>query len=167
VKPASQPDHVELLKKHNLRPTRQRLAVLRVLAAEENDATAQQIHTALTGAGDRVGLATVYRTLAALNECGAVDALTHHPGEACYRLCGQGHHHHLVCERCHRVVELRDCDLDSWVADRASRHGFTVRAHTVEVSGLCADCRDDRSAGREQGLGDPVLESVGGDHVHR
>jgi Fur family ferric uptake transcriptional regulator len=89
----------------------------------------------------RVGLATVYRTLAALTNSGAVDALSHHPGEACYRLCSEGHHHHLVCEECHRVVELADCDLDSWLVARASRHGFTVRGHTVEITGLCANCR--------------------------
>jgi Fur family ferric uptake transcriptional regulator len=130
-----------LLREHGLRPTRQRLAVLGALAAERDDATAQEIHAALLAREDRVGLATVYRTLAALSERGVVDTLMHHPGEVCYRLCSGGHHHHLVCEECHRVVELNDCDLDSWLASRASRHGFTISAHTVEASGVCADCR--------------------------
>jgi Fur family ferric uptake transcriptional regulator len=137
---ASQPDAADLLDRHGLRPTRQRLAVLEALAAERNDATAQEIHAALASRGERVGLATVYRTLAALSECGAVDALSHHPGEVCYRLCSEEHHHHLVCERCHRVVELGDCDLDSWVAARARKHGFTIRTHSLEVTGLCPDC---------------------------
>jgi Fur family transcriptional regulator, ferric uptake regulator len=140
VTPAPQQDAVELLDRHGLRPTRQRLAVLGALAAERNDATAQEIHAALAGSGERVGLATVYRTLAALSECGAVDALSHHPGETCYRLCSEEHHHHLVCERCHRVVELVDCDLDSWLSERARAHGFTISAHSVEATGTCADC---------------------------
>jgi Fur family ferric uptake transcriptional regulator len=129
-----------LLERYGLRPTRQRLAVLGVLAAERNDATAHEIHAALMDGGERVGLATVYRTLAALSECGAVDALSHHPDEVCYRLCNEGHHHHLVCERCHRVVELGNCDLEPWLADRASEHGFTVRSHSVELTGICAEC---------------------------
>jgi Fur family transcriptional regulator, ferric uptake regulator len=140
VSTRSQPDAVELLLRHGLRPTRQRVAVLGVLAAERNDATAQEIHAALAGGPGRVGLATVYRTLAALSEAGAVDALNHHPGETCYRLCSDGHHHHLVCERCHRVVELVDCDLDSWLAERARAHGFTISTHSVEATGICADC---------------------------
>ena len=135
-----QPDSAKLLERHGLRPTRQRLAVLDVLAAERNDATAQEIHSVLAGRGERVGLATVYRTLAALSECGAVDALSHHPGETCYRLCSEEHHHHLVCERCHRVVELVDCDLESWLAERARAHGFTISTHSVEATGVCADC---------------------------
>jgi Fur family ferric uptake transcriptional regulator len=131
----------DMLRHHGLRPTRQRLAVLAVLARERNDATAQGIYASLTRRGEHVGLATVYRTLAALNGCGVVDALMHNPGEVCYRLCGPGHHHHLVCDACHRVVELVDCDLDAWLAERAADHGFTVSGHTVEVSGTCADCR--------------------------
>jgi Fur family ferric uptake transcriptional regulator len=141
VTTSPQPDPTELLRRQGLRPTRQRLAVLGALAAEVNDATAQEIHSFLAGSGERVGLATVYRTLSALSDSGAVDALNHHAGEVCYRLCSDDHHHHLVCERCHKVVELTDCDLDSWLAVRARRHGFTISGHTVEVSGVCADCR--------------------------
>jgi Fur family ferric uptake transcriptional regulator len=138
----AQPDFDELLEHRGLRPTRQRLAVLASLASEPNDATAQQIHARLRARSERVGLATVYRTLALLSEHGVVDALMHHPGEVCYRLCGAGHHHHLVCEECHRVVELGDCELDGWLARLSTEHGFTVAAHSVEVTGTCAECRN-------------------------
>lgn len=133
-------EQTELLTSHGLRPTRQRVAVLSVLAKERDDATAQGIHEALRRSGRRIGLATVYRTLAALSERGVVDELNHHPREACYRLCSDVHHHHLVCSECHRVVEL-DCDLDNWLAGQAAAHGFALSGHTVEVTGTCADCR--------------------------
>ena len=129
-----------LLAEHGVRPTRRRAAVLEALAAEANDATAQEIHARLLAADERIGLATVYRTLALLSEHGIVDSLMHHAGEACYRLCGKGHHHHLVCNTCHRVVEVRDCDLSPWLDDVAATHGFTVSAHTIELSGTCSDC---------------------------
>jgi Fur family transcriptional regulator, ferric uptake regulator len=135
-----QSDDRALLARHGVRSTRQRLAVLGALDAEPNDATAQQIHARLVANGEAVGLATVYRTLALLSEHGVIDTLMHHPGEVCYRLCGEGHHHHLVCRQCHRVVELGDCDLDDWLAGLAAEHGFTVSAHTVEVAGTCAAC---------------------------
>jgi Fur family ferric uptake transcriptional regulator len=133
----SQPRFEGLLARHGLRPTRQRVAVLQSLAAEPNDATAQEIHARLR---ETVGLATVYRTLSVLSRQGVVDALVHRPGEVCYRLCGDGHHHHLVCRECHRVVELEDCELDPWLARLADEHGFKVDEHTVEVTGTCADC---------------------------
>ena len=130
------------LRASGVRPTAQRLAVLGELAAEPNDATAQVLWQRIRERGGRrVGLATVYRTLALLHEHGVIDALSHHDGERCYRLCTGAHHHHLVCESCHRVVEVAECDHDPWVAGVARRHGFVARAHQVEISGTCASCR--------------------------
>ncbi|MDX6482775.1 MAG: Fur family transcriptional regulator, ferric uptake regulator [Gaiellaceae bacterium] len=130
-----------LLARHGVRSTRQRLAVLEALTAEPNDATAQEIHAELVTRGRAVGLATVYRTLALLSEHGVVDALTHRNGELCYRMCGEGHHHHLTCSECHRVVEIADCTLEPWLHQVASEHGFTATAHHVELLGVCANCR--------------------------
>jgi Fur family transcriptional regulator, ferric uptake regulator len=130
----------ELLLSRGIRATRQRLKVLEALSQEPNDATAQDIHESLRGRGAAVGLATVYRTLALLSERGVVDALMHRPGEICYRLCGEGHHHHLTCSECHQVVELGECELEPWLERLGGAHGFTVTGHAVEVTGICAAC---------------------------
>jgi Fur family ferric uptake transcriptional regulator len=124
-----------------VRPTRQRMQVLETLAAEPHDATAQEIHARLREQGEPVGLATVYRALSLLCDCEVVDELSHRTGESCYRLCTPGHHHHLVCSSCHRVDELEGCDVDAWVAQASRTHGFQPSSHTLEVVGVCADCR--------------------------
>jgi Fur family transcriptional regulator, ferric uptake regulator len=124
-----------------VRATRQRLLVLETLAAEPHDATAQEIYARIRQGGERVGLATVYRTLSLLSERGVVDEFAHRPGETCYRLCGEGHHHHLVCARCHGVAELEECELDDWLARASDEHGFLATSHTLEVTGICAACR--------------------------
>jgi Fur family ferric uptake transcriptional regulator len=130
-----------LLVRKDVRPTRQRLAVLSELAAEPDDATAQSLWQRMRERGDQtIGLATVYRTLTLLHEHGVIDALSHHGSERCYRLCGDAHHHHLVCERCHRVVEVEGCGLGEWVDDVAHAHGFVANEHRVEITGLCANC---------------------------
>jgi Fur family transcriptional regulator, ferric uptake regulator len=138
---SARPDPDERLAAARVRPTRQRLLILETLASEPDDATAQEIYARLRAGRERVGLATVYRTLALLSEHGVVDEFAHRPGETCYRLCGEGHHHHLVCERCHGVAEIEGCEIDSWLADAARERGFEPTSHTLEVSGVCADCR--------------------------
>ena len=138
---SSNRDLRELLLRKGVRPTRQRLLVLEELAAERDDATAQTLWQRLRGHDETVGLATVYRTLTLLHDHDVVDALSHHGGERCYRLCADGHHHHLLCERCHRVVEIDECALGPWVDDVARRHGFVASNHHVEINGVCADCR--------------------------
>ena len=130
-----------LLAELGVRATPQRVRILAELARERDDLTAQELHARLRRRGERLGLATVYRTLALLAGEGAIDTLAHHPGELCYRWCGDDHHHHLVCSRCHRVVELGGCDLGSWLDRVAAAHGFVATAHRLEVAGLCAPCR--------------------------
>lgn len=135
------PEFLAALAAKGIRLTGPRLHVLEALALEPDDATAQQIHARLRAAGRTTGLATVYRTLAILSEHGLIDALTHRPGESCYRLCSPEHHHHLVCSSCHRVVELQGCDLDAWLEKVSSNHGFVATEHHLEVTGLCSSCR--------------------------
>jgi Fur family ferric uptake transcriptional regulator len=132
---------VELLEGVGVRATRQRVTVLSELMDEHDDVTAQQLHERLRRRGERLGLATVYRTLGLLADEGVIDSLSHRQGELCYRLCGLGHHHHLVCSSCHRVVELDDCELGPWLERISEAHGFVTTSHRLEVSGLCSDCR--------------------------
>lgn len=133
-------DLAERLSRAAIRPTRQRLRVLEELAREPDDATAQALHARMVGAGERVGLATVYRALSSFAQAGVIDALPH-GSETCYRLCGEGHHHHLVCSRCHRVEEITDCHLESWLGRVASAKGFVPTGHELEVTGICGACR--------------------------
>ena len=119
-----------------LRATRQRLLVLETLAVVR-----QEIYSRLRQSGEPVGLATVYRTLSLLSEHDVVDEFAHRPGETCYRLCGEGHHHHLVCAGCHGVAELEGCEVDEWLGKAARAHGFAPTGHTLEVTGLCAACQ--------------------------
>jgi Fur family ferric uptake transcriptional regulator len=130
-----------LLQGIGMRPTRQRVVVLTELMGERNDVTAQQLYERLRARGEGLGLATVYRTLGLLAEEGVIDSLSHRPGELCYRLCGEGHHHHLVCSSCHQVVELDKCELEPWLERISEAHGFVTTGHHLEVSGLCGDCR--------------------------
>jgi Fur family transcriptional regulator, ferric uptake regulator len=124
-----------------LRSTRQRTAVAAALDGADGFRSAQDIHALLREQGDPVGLTTVYRTLQALAEAGQVDVLRTDDGEAVYRRCGTGHHHHLVCRVCGRTVEVEGTVVEHWADQVARSHGFTDVSHTVEVFGRCADCR--------------------------
>jgi Fur family ferric uptake transcriptional regulator len=137
-------DHERLaqrLARAGVSATPQRLSVLAELAREPDDATAQTLHRRLVEAGEPIGLATVYRALGAFAQAGVVDALPHRADEQCYRLCAEGHHHHLVCTGCHRVVELADCRVGRWLDRAAAAEGFVATGHRVEATGLCEDCR--------------------------
>jgi Fur family ferric uptake transcriptional regulator len=122
------------------RDTRQRRALREHLAGSDAFVNAQQIHDDLRANGEKVGLATVYRTLQAMVEAGEVDALRADDGETLYRKCGPRHHHHLVCRSCGQTVELDGPSVEHWVTKAAEENGFTDVKHVVELFGLCSDC---------------------------
>jgi Fur family ferric uptake transcriptional regulator len=122
------------------RPTRQQAAVIDRLGQSEDFTSAQELHARMREAGDKVGLATVYRTLTSLAAAGEVDMIRTDEGEAVYRMCSTGHHHHLVCRDCGRTVEIEGPAVEKWADRVAAEHGFTDVSHTLEVFGTCAGC---------------------------
>lgn len=123
--------------------TRQRIAVLSLLDEVAEFRSAQDLHGLLRGRGERVGLTTVYRALQALADAGEIDVLRPAGGEAVYRRCAKdSHHHHLVCRRCGRAVEVQGPAVERWADRVAQQHGFVEVSHTVEVFGLCGQCAD-------------------------
>jgi Fur family transcriptional regulator, ferric uptake regulator len=123
------------------RATRQREAIAEVLQKVAEFRSAQDIHAELRARGHGVGLATVYRRLAALADRGEVDVLVTPAGETAYRQCAaETHHHHLICRSCGRTVEFEGPEIER-LADRvAKRAGFRDVSHTVEIFGTCRSC---------------------------
>lgn len=122
------------------RSTRQRAAVRSLLDSTAEFRSAQELHAQLRAQGVSVGLTTVYRTLQSLSDAGEVDVLRADGGEAVYRRCSSRHHHHLVCRRCGRTVEVEDAAVERWAGEVARTHGFLDVRHTVEIVGLCPEC---------------------------
>ena len=122
------------------RQTRQRTAVDEVLSHSTAFSTAAQIHAALADRGERVGMATVYRTLQRMSESGALDAIRTDEGEMAYRRCSRSHHHHLVCRSCGLAVEVTGPPVEAWTARVAAEHGFTGVSHDLEIFGQCGEC---------------------------
>lgn len=122
------------------RSTRQRAAVAAVLDEQADFRSAQDLHAMLRDRGAGVGLTTVYRTLQALADAGEVDVLRGVDGEAVYRRCSTGHHHHLVCRNCGRAVEVEGPAVERWADRVAAEHGYVDVSHTLEIFGTCASC---------------------------
>lgn len=122
------------------RSTRQRAAVKGILGELEEFRTAQQLHDQLRRQGDSIGLTTVYRTLQALADSGDVDVIRTADGEAAYRRCSTGHHHHLVCRSCGRAVEVSGPAVEHWANAIAAEHGFREVSHDLEIFGTCSNC---------------------------
>jgi Fur family transcriptional regulator, ferric uptake regulator len=122
------------------RNTRQRAEVRDAIASGSAFVTSQDVHDLMRRDGSKVGLATVYRTLQKMAGDGELDTIRTPDGQIAYRTCTPGHHHHLVCRRCGRTVEISLPGLEEITRRIAGEYGFAEIDHEVEFFGTCAGC---------------------------
>jgi Fur family ferric uptake transcriptional regulator len=120
-----------------------RSSVIDYLGAQSCCRGAQEIHAALGGRGERVGLASVYRILETLVEHGLVQRVDVGDGIVRFEALRSDdeHHHHLVCDDCGKVERFADPRLEQAIHAVEERSGYSVSAHEVVLRGACADCR--------------------------
>ncbi len=132
------------LKAHSYKLTRQRRAVLRVLATTDGRLDAARICEDARAECPEIGLTTVYRTLDILADIGALRRLHLPDGCHSYAPASPGHRHHLICVGCGRAVEFEGCDLTALVDSVASKTGFEVEGHWLQLMGRCPECQSKR-----------------------
>jgi Fur family ferric uptake transcriptional regulator len=139
---------VESLIDRRLRSRGQRYTPLRRKLVQVVHSAGQPlaIHDILA-AGPRLAQSSVYRNLVVLEQAGVVRRLVGPGGFARYELAEDltEHHHHLICTSCGSVEDLPapvglERTVQKATATLASRRGFRVRAHRVDMLGLCARC---------------------------
>ncbi len=128
------------LRAHGWRVTRQREVVCRALLSTPGHPSAYDVHAAVRRLDSRVSLATVYGTLRALVASGAISELAVVGDGATHYETNTRPHANFVCQRCGRVEDMFDVQVDSLQA-AAQRRGHEVHGLHVVVVGACADCK--------------------------
>ncbi|MEV4454105.1 MULTISPECIES: Fur family transcriptional regulator [Streptomyces] len=124
------------------RRTAQRTSVLRALIDNGGFVGARTLYNALEVRGSAVGLNTVYRTLAALVEAGRADVVRDGDGGRLFRYRPSAEHqHYLLCRACGLSAPVDSEAVETWAEHVARSSGFAEVEHTVELTGLCPQCR--------------------------
>ena len=130
------------LRDHRQPVTRQRELLAEIVLSSGEHLSADAIIRRLEDKGEKVGTATVYRTLELLVQSGV--ARVHDFGEGYRRyeaMAGPDDHEHLVCVRCGRVEEFTNERLERMLPVIADEHHFQPHRHRVEIFGLCQTCQ--------------------------
>lgn len=124
--------------------TAQRRTVLEVLLQRSDHPTADAVYEVAVERIPGISRRTVYRVLDTLVEWGIIRRV-HHPGAAVRFDARTDRHHHLVCLHCHKILDFENADLDQLPLPRGKLHGFTVSDYSVQLMGVCPDCRARRT----------------------
>ena len=129
---------ISKLREKGLRLTKQRKAILEVLADAESPASAEETFSSLPK--DTCDLVTAYRCLEQFERARIVERGVRENGTKVYCLShGHGHHHHLTCRKCGTAERIDLCKGEE-LEVAAQGFGYTEISHVMEVFGLCPEC---------------------------
>ncbi len=131
-------DFVRLCRESRMNVTPQRLAIYQTLLESDDHPSPESLYQRVRRGMPSVSLATIYKTLDALQYLGVIQEFTVLSESRRYD-GNLDRHHHLVCLRCKQVSDFYDAGLDQ-VAPREDLGGFVPRAVSVQIIGLCAGC---------------------------
>lgn len=129
------------IKKNGNRLTKQREVIIDALTSFSTPKTAAEIFTYLRKHQVRVDLVSIYRTLNLLSRIGVIHEFEFGEGKKRYEIMSEEkHHHHFVCESCGTVDQI-NIDEQKLIDQVSSNNTYTIRRHSLEFFGLCADCK--------------------------
>ena len=146
------------LRDQGLPVTQQREAVADVVFASNEHLSVDDIEGALRERGERIGKATIYRTLDLLVRSRLVEELDFGEGFKRYehRLSSHPIHEHLICLECGDVTEFESHELYGVENRVKAQHGFVPVRRRLEIYGLCQSCHEAGVELPSEGLTCPI-----------
>jgi len=132
-----------ILKKENLKLTKQRLAVLSNVVNNSGHRECDEIFDQIKSQGENVSRATVYRTVGILEKYSFLRKLELGDGRARYEYkFGQGHHDHMVCIECGDIIEFFNNEIENLQVQICKEKKFKLVRHIHQLFGVCEICLD-------------------------
>lgn len=136
-------DHmIERCREAGMNVTPQRIAIYRALLASEEHPTPEMLYRVVGHEMPSLSLATIYKTLDALAAVGLVRSVAVESDKRRYDANDEPHHH-LVCSACGRIRDFYSDEFDTLLPQKRVL-GFVPQAISVNITGICADCRGKR-----------------------
>lgn len=123
-----------------LRHSSRREEVARIFFSIRGHVSIEDLYARVHQINPAIGIATVYRTLGLLVESGLVARRQFAGGGSTYEKVDGGHHDHLICTGCNEIVEFHHDQVEKLQETIASKYGYRLTSHKMELYGLCRKC---------------------------
>lgn len=131
----------DFLRQQKLRWTPLRKMILDIFLSFDGHVQIETLHEKICAQDPSIGIATLYRTLKLLIDCGLVEAHSFQNGKKTYeRMFHVRHHDHLICTRCEETVEFEHPLIEKYQIEICESYGFTLKSHRMELLGICKNC---------------------------
>jgi Fur family ferric uptake transcriptional regulator len=130
-----------LLESITLDRVQERLEILDVFLDTEDHVTVEELLSLLNARGFQLERDFVRRSMDGMVDLGFAqrEAFKDQPIRYEHRHIGR-HHDHLICTKCGKIMEFASDEMEGLQEAIASRAGFLMLQHKMEIYGLCAQC---------------------------
>lgn len=119
-----------------------RLLIYEDLLGTPDPVSPQEIYRRLLKRERRIGLTSIYRSLDLFETLGIAFKVVMGT-QVKYKLCTlEDHHHHVICNRCGNVAEVKLCDMPKWAKKVMASTGYEITDRELSFQGLCGPCRE-------------------------
>lgn len=133
-----------IIKQKGLKYTKQREIIFETLLNSDKHLTAEELYTLITQnhPDEKIGIATVYRALAFLEESQLISSIALDNDGKKFESNDKEHHDHIICTKCNKIVEFLDPDIEKKQEEIAKKFDFKLQDHTMYLYGICKDCQN-------------------------
>jgi len=131
----------KVLQEKGYRLTPQRMLVIEALHNAEGHISAEEIYAQLHSRYPYSNISTVYRTLELLKKLNLVTETNFGEGRVRYHVAEKGHHHHLICRTCGKIMDLDESALYPLRDALLHDYDFKADLRHLAISGECSECR--------------------------
>ncbi len=134
-------EFIQKCKTKALSVTPQRLAIYKALIADKSHPNPETIYNNIKPDFPTISLATVYKTLETFEKHGIISVVT--PLHETVRYDAEmKQHHHIVCVKCKKVMDINDPVLENIKIPEKVKRGNQVLDYTIQFNIVCSECRN-------------------------
>ena len=130
---------IKKCREKKLSVTPQRLIIYKALLIDSTHPNPEQIYKKIKTDNPTISLATVYKTLETFERNGLVSMVTNLHNTVRYDPITE-QHHHIICIKCNKVVDLFDNSLDNIGIPESVSNTNVLVDHSVHFKVVCSDC---------------------------
>ena len=137
------------ISKKGLRNTPEREEIIKEIFASHDHFDVDELYLRLRRKGSRISKASIYRNIPLIMESSLIKEVWHEDGHMHYEhIYGHGHHCHLRCIQCGKVIEFVEKGLADIERKLGETYNFEILDHRLDVMGYCSRCRKKNVQGR-------------------
>lgn len=121
--------------------TNARLTILSILESHGGHMTSAEVLEQVEHTAPEIGRASVFRALDLFTRLSLIrPTYINDSSTPTYVMLPGGHHHHIICTRCDRIIEFDECHLERLEHELEHRFDVQLTGHLLEFYGLCTNC---------------------------